>query len=470
MSALALADAIKQGTITPVQAVRASLQRAKAVQGQLNCMLALAETQALEDAQRIQDQLASGMPVGPLAGVPFTVKDLIDTNGVATTFGSLVFKDNIPDRDAVVVQRVRAAGAIMIGKTTTPEFGLGSLTEAPLFGRTGNAWHPGRTSGGSSGGAATAVAAGIAPLAIGSDGGGSARIPAACNGIVGFKQSHGLIPHSQAGDRFGNISYISPMARNTADTTALLRAMAGGHDEDPLTIHVADAPRNADAGPDLYGKVFHYALTPQGTPVSPCVRKAFQASLTHIEHLGGRIVPLPDAAALDAFAPWEMLYKTARLAQSTRLRPADREKLGPLFTRQLATCQAWSATDYQEAVEAKTRLFLQVQQLIGRDGFIVTPTMTRSALDIDQDFFGAFQIDGQSVLDLRRHWYPWTMLFNMTGHPAISLPCGVGEDGLPIGLQISGGFRADLELLGVASRIEQAIGPFPHPPALSTHH
>ncbi len=163
-----------------------------------------------KDAER---RIMSGEPLRILEGIPFTVKDIVNTKGVRTTFGAVPYKDNVPDHDAVAVARLRAAGAILIGKTTTPEFGTKCLTDSPLFGRTRNAWSRAASSGGSSGGAAVAVASGIAPLAVATDGGGSTRIPAACNGVVGLKQSNGVIPHSQVQDAFGNQTYVTPMTR-----------------------------------------------------------------------------------------------------------------------------------------------------------------------------------------------------------------------------------------------------------------
>src|SRR5690606_12512819 len=188
-----------------------------------------------------------GMPLGPLHGVPFTVKDLCNTADVRTTFGSFGYEDNVPEADIVAVARLKAAGAVLIGKTTTPEFGHKPLTEAPLFGRTVNPWNTERTSGGSSGGAGAAVAAGMAPLAVGTDGGGSIRIPSACCGIVGMKQTLGVVPHDQTPDVFGLLAYVGPMARTVADAARMLDVMAGPHPSAPHTLG-RSIPGLADAG------------------------------------------------------------------------------------------------------------------------------------------------------------------------------------------------------------------------------
>ena len=197
-----------------------------------------------------------GKPLGLLHGIPFAAKDLVNTAGVRTTFGSLHHDDNVPKEDAVSAARMKQAGAILFGKTTTPEFGHKALTDAPLFGRTRNAWSPDRTSGGSSGGAAVAVAAGIGPIGIATDGGGSTRIPAAANGLVGLKQTLGTIPHSQAPDAFGNYTYVTPMTRTVSDTALMLQSMAGPHPCDPWSIGVVaeDYRAAARAEGDLKGK------------------------------------------------------------------------------------------------------------------------------------------------------------------------------------------------------------------------
>ena len=236
-----LAQSIRRRELSPVELTEATLARIERSQPVLNAFITVCHDQARAAARAAEAAVLRNDPVGPLHGIPFSVKDLIKTQGCAHDLRV----DDLPRprarrADAVAVARLRAAGAILIGKTTTPEFGQKGITEAPLFGRTRNAWHSARTSGGSSGGAAVAVAAGLGPIAVGTDGGGSTRIPAACNGVVGFKQSLGLVPHDSAEDAFGNISYVTPMARTVIDTALMLEAMAGPHPSDP---HSANRPR-----------------------------------------------------------------------------------------------------------------------------------------------------------------------------------------------------------------------------------
>ncbi|MEY9758174.1 Asp-tRNA(Asn)/Glu-tRNA(Gln) amidotransferase A subunit family amidase [Bradyrhizobium yuanmingense] len=266
------------------------LARAEALQPELNCFVTLCGDEAIAAAREAERKVMAGERLGLLHGIPVTVKDIVNTKGVKTTFGAVPYKDNVPAEDAVAVARLRSEGAILIGKTTTPEFGSKCLTDSPLFGRTRNAWDACRSSGGSSGGAAVAVASGIAPLAIATDGGGSTRIPAACNGVVGLKQSNGVIPHSQALDVFGNQTYVTPTTRTVADTALMMQAMAGEDPIDPWSIGVPVPDFIGTAAPhgDLRGLRILYCLTPPGRPVSAEVAANFKVSLDRLAGLGGR--------------------------------------------------------------------------------------------------------------------------------------------------------------------------------------
>src|SRR5579872_416883 len=270
LSAVELRVRIARKELSPVELTRAVLARAERLQGELNCFITLCGDEAMRQARAAEQRTMEDRPRGLLHGIPVTVKDIVNTKDVRTTFGAVPFRNNVPDQDAVAVARLRAQGAILIGKTTTPEFGSKCLTDSPLFGRTRNAWDAQRSSGGSSGGAAVAVASGIAPLAIATDGGGSTRIPAACNGVVGLKQSIGVIPHSQVQDAFGNQTYVTPMTRTVMDTALMLQAMAGPHPSDPWSIDVPAPDFIAAAAPvgDLRGRRILFCLAPPGRPVA----------------------------------------------------------------------------------------------------------------------------------------------------------------------------------------------------------
>ena len=455
LSATELRARIVSKQVSPVEITRAVLSRAEHLQPNLNCFVTLCGDEAMSQAQAAERQIMSGEPLGLLHGIPFTVKDIVNTKGVRTTFGAIPYRDNVPDHDAVAIARLRAQGAILIGKTTTPEFGSKCLTDAPLFGRTRNAWDASRSSGGSSGGAAVAVASGIAPLAVATDGGGSTRIPAACNGVVGLKQSNGAIPHSQVQDAFGNQTYVTPTTRTVADTALMMQAMAGEDASDPWSIGIPVPDFLAASAPhgDLRGRRILYCLSPPGRPVASDVAAAFQASLERFAGLGAELEVF-SGEGFDVEPIWRAINHTAWRTRFEKLAADHGNGLSETFLKQLALAAKVSGVDFQQAMFDRTSLFRRVQSLLARADWLAMPTLTRTALPIDQDLFGSIEIDGRSFDNLRPHWFPWTMPFNMTGHPAISLPGGFGSDGLPIGVQLVGRFRADAELLRAAALFE----------------
>lgn len=460
MPATVLRQKIARREVSPVEVTQAILDRAVRLQPVLNCFITICADEAMQEARAAEQALMRNEPLGLLHGIPYTCKDLVNTRGVRTTFGSLIFQDNVPTEDAEAVARLRRQGAILIGKTTTSEFGAKCLTDAPLFGRTRNGWRADRTSGGSSGGAAVAVAAGIAPIGIATDGGGSTRIPAACNGVVGLKQSIGVVPHSQTEDAFGNLTYVTPMTRTVADTALMLQAMAGPAPVDPWSIGVPvpDYCKAATAGGDLHGKRIMFCMAPQGRPVSSEVARAFEDALAHLKSMGAQLCEMPVTTDFDIEPLWRTINHTvwlARFSEWARERPND---LSPSLLQQLELARHVTGVEYQRAMFDRTRLFRHVQALLHENDFLAMPTLSRTAVAINQDLFGALDIDGQSYPELRPNWFPWTMPFNLTGHPAITLPCGFDPDGLPIGVQLVGRFRGDADLLHAASLLETSQG------------
>ena len=455
LSAVELCARIGRKDVSPVEIIESVLARAERLQSELNCFITLCADEAMRAAREAEQKLMRGEPVGLLHGVPLTVKDIVNTKGVRTTFGAVPYKNNVPDHDAVAVARLREAGAILIGKTTTPEFGSKCLTDSPLFGRTRNAWDSARSSGGSSGGAAVAVASGIAPLAVATDGGGSTRIPAACNGVVGLKQSNGVIPHSQVQDAFGNQTYVTPLTRTVADTALMMQAMAGEDSSDPWSIGIPVQDFVEDAAPrgDLRGRKILFCLSPPGKPVAADVAETFRAGLDRFAALGAELEEF-SGEGFDIEPIWRAINHTAWRTRFEKLAAEHGSELSETFLKQLALAQRVSGVDFQQAMFDRTALFRRVQSLLARADLLAMPTLTRTALPIDQDLFGSIDIDGRSFDNLRPHWFPWTMPFNMTGHPAVSMPAGFGRDGLPIGIQLVGRFRGDVELLRVAALFE----------------
>ena len=455
LPASTLREKIAAKKVSPVELTKAVLARAEKLQPVLNCFITIAGEQAQKAAQAAEDAVIQGKPLGLLHGVPYAAKDLVNTAGVRTTFGSLLHEDNVPKEDAVSAARMKSAGAILFGKTTTPEFGHKALTDAPLFGRTRNAWSAERTSGGSSGGAAVAVAAGIGPIGIATDGGGSTRIPAAANGMVGLKQSNGVIPHSQAADAFGNYTYVTPMTRTVMDTALMLQAMAGPHPSDPWSIGVQpqDYLTAARAEGDLRGKRILFSATLGNSVVAKDVRTAFERSLGKLRELGAELVEL--TAELPDMEPiWKVINHTTWRARFHEMTLREDNKMSASLVRQVAMAAEWTGADYQRAMFQRTDLFRMIQRWFETADYLVTPTLSCTALPIDQDLFEPIKIDGIEVGELRRNWFPYTMPFNITGHPALTLCCGYDGKGLPIGLQFVGRFRDEASVLRAAALYE----------------
>jgi aspartyl-tRNA(Asn)/glutamyl-tRNA(Gln) amidotransferase subunit A len=457
LSAAELGARIAARDVSPVDIVTAVLARIEALQPSLNAFITICAEDALAAAREAERMVMRGAALGPLHGVPFAVKDLVNTAGVRTTFGSLIFEHNVPQTDAVAVARLKAAGAILVGKTTTPEFGHKPFTEAPLFGRTRNAWDAQRTSGGSSGGAAVAVASGLAPLGVASDGGGSTRIPAACNGVVGFKQSLGLVPHDMTPDAFGNMSYITPTTRTVADTALMLAAMTGAHPADPHSdgVPATDFVASLRETGRLSGSRVAWRPYLGNSVCDPEVLEAGERTVRLFEEAGAHVELMPDD-----FGPtepiWLVLTQSFWHARFAVYLPEWRERMTPTLVRAVEEGAGYSAGDLQKAVHERTRIFRQAQSWFERFDLIVTPTLTRTALAIDHDFHAPIEIGGRAVDRVRKAWYPYTHPFNLTGHPAVTVPCGFASDGLPMAVQIIGRRYDDALVLAAAAFLETA--------------
>ncbi len=457
LSAAEMAPLIAARKVSAVEVMRATLARAERAQPVLNCFITICGKEALANAAATDKAIARGEKIGPLAGVPFHVKDLVDTAGVRTTFGSFIHEHNVPAVDQVCVARLKAAGAILFGKTTTPEFGHMPWTEAPLFGRTRNAFDATRTSGGSSGGAAVACAAGIGPLAIATDAGGSTRIPAACNGVVGLKQSLGLIPHDSAPDAFSNMSYITPTTRTVMDTALMLEAMAGWHPSDPHSYGMATTGYVAAARPDGDLKGLKVAWRPYlaNALVDHEYLAQCEAAVETLGELGAIVEPMGDD--LEPTEPYWLVLSTALWnARFADQLPQWKEKLSPTLLKQMSAGGDMTGEQVGRALMARTKLYRQVQAWFERFDVIVMPTLSRTALGIDEKLSEPILIGNTAAGSVRRAWYPYTHPFNLTGNPAIVLPTGLHSDGLPVSVQIVGRRGEDARLLRIAALFEAA--------------
>jgi aspartyl-tRNA(Asn)/glutamyl-tRNA(Gln) amidotransferase subunit A len=452
-----LAPLIKARKISSHEVVSVTLDRVEASQSTLNAFITICRAEALRDAAIIDARIARGEDVGPLGGVPLHVKDLVNTAGVRTTFGSFLHEGNVPTTDAISVARLKAAGAVLVGKTTTPEFGHMVWTEAPLFGRTPNAWDQTRTAAGSSGGAAVACAAGLGPIGIGTCAGGSTRIPAAANGVVGFKQSLGLIPHDMAPESFANMSYITPMTRTVLDTALMLEAMAGPHPADVHSFAMSaagcvDAVKTAH---DLEGLRIAWRPFLGNTVIDAEVLRLTTNAARTFETFGAHMHEMPDD--MEPTEPMWLVLSTALWnARFADKLPEWKDRMSPTLVRQMAGGATHTAEMLQRAYLQRTQLYRKIQTWFDSADIIVMPTITRTALPLQEGLFEPIEIEGRKVDTVRKAWFPYTHPFNLSGNPAVTLPAGFHSDGLPVAIQLVARRGDDALLCKAAALFEQA--------------
>ena len=451
VDALTLARRIRSKEVSPVAVVDATLQRIEALQARVNAFITVTGDEARDAARRAEAAVMAGQTLGAFHGVPFSVKDLLFARNVRTTMGSLIFADQVPTEDAVPVRRLREAGAILIGKTTTPEFGHKPLTDSPLFGVTRNPWDPSRTAGGSSGGAAAAVATGQGPLALGTDGGGSIRLPAACCGIVGLKPTLGRVPHVHQADLFSSTSYIGPMTRSVAEAAACFDVIAGFDPGDPYS---RPEPRDDPCRIDVQGMKLAW-LPRVGNPlVDPEVLVACESAVRHLERQGALVETVE--ADFASFERAFLVFLQGGLAARVGPHMATfGDKVARSLRESIDRGAHWSAVDWANAVAQRTTVYRRVCVLFERFDFLVTPTLGRPALAADHDPYEPITIAGENAGSIRGAWYPYLWPFNLSGHPAVSLPCGWSSDNLPIGLQIVGPWYSDRRVLALAEHLER---------------
>jgi len=394
--------------------------------------------------------MKKGAKLGPLHGVPFSVKDLVITKGVRTTFGTPLFRDNVPSEDAPMVARLRAAGGIMIGKTNTPTFGWIGATHNLLFGITRNPWNLERTPGGSSGGASAAVAAGLAPLAIGTDGGGSIRIPASCAGIFGHKPSYGRIPTYPATGAW-SLSHIGPMTRTVADAALMMNVCAGPDERDSYSL----PGERVDYVKGLTGalKGLRVAYTDDlgfAGAVDPEVRAACAKAARTFRELGCRVETVTPRWP----SPRDCWYEIFCGGIATRLVPYldRRDEIEQGLVKIIEQTLANPPTTYVQAWFDRLAWWQHPRALFEQYDLLLTPTIACPPFAVGLD--NPTEIAGKPVPPYA--WIPFTFPFNLTGQPASSVPCGFTKGGLPIGLQIVGRRFADVTVLRASAAFERA--------------
>jgi aspartyl-tRNA(Asn)/glutamyl-tRNA(Gln) amidotransferase subunit A len=457
-----LAARIRRKELSPVELVRALLDRIEWLQPALNAYTVVYPELALAAARRAESDVTAGRELGPLHGVPFSVKDMVAVEGMRLTYGSYMFEKNVADHDAVAVQRLKAAGGIAIGITTMGEFGHKAFNDSPLWGVTRNPWRLDRTTGGSSGGAAAATAAGISPLAIGTDYAGSVRIPASCCGIVGLKGTLGAVPHDDAPEAFAGMLHIGPMARTVADTAVMMSVMMGPHPADPFSYGALGNERVARAStqPGVRGKRIAWMPKVGNLSLDPDVATATRAAVEQLQENGAAVEEIEVSLRASAdiiFAVSPPMFH----AQYGSGLGEFADKFDPTCRMVIESGARVLATDYQAALMQRTALFRQVQRLFETYDFLVMPTLSAPALPATHKAFDELTIGNVAAGTPRYSWYPYTHPFNVTGHPAMSVPVGWSHEDMPIGLQIVGPWHAEDRLIAVAALIEK-LRPWAH--------
>ena len=442
---------IREGGVSAEAVVAESLRRAKAIQPRFNAFTLLREEQALEAARAI-DRNPDGRP---LLGVPFAAKDLTPTKGDLTTLGSWTEGDHIATETALCIRRLEAAGAILIGKTTTPEFAFSSFTRSPRWGITRNPWNPERTSGGSSGGSGVAVAAGVVPFAEGTDMGGSVRIPAACCGVVGLKPSLGRIPMTILPSVFDSISHFGPLARSVEDAVAFMEAASGPSDEDIQSVPLPFLSAKTRRG-GLSERRFALSVDLGYYEVQPDVEKAVRRAAKVLREAGAEVDEVELGWSRDVNDQWFDLWCVFMSGFFGERVPAFRDRMDPLVVGMIERAGTIGATAIKRVELLRTAMWRDLARLFERYDALLCPTLAREAPSADQSDHD----HDATTADGRYAGFDMTLPFNMVPQcPAISLPAGFTASGLPVGLQLVGKRYADEDLLAMARRLEALLKP-----------
>ena len=454
LTATELAQKIRAGEISAVETMEAHLAQIEKVNPQVNAIVTLLPEMAMEAARKADEKLARGEEVGPLHGLPVAHKDLVQTKGIRTTFGSLVYEDFIPEEDALLVERLREAGAILLGKTNTPEFGAGSQTFNKVFGVTKNPYDLSKTCGGSSGGAAVSVSCRMLPFADGSDLGGSLRNPTNFCNVVGLRPSVGRVPSWPSESGWNSFAVDGPIARTVEDAALMLSVLAGPDLRSPISLPESGAVFRKPLERDLKGIRIAWSADLGGLPVDVRVTKTLEAQREVFEDLGCIVEEgFPD------FSDADEIFKTFRAwfyeMNHGSLLPEHRDKIKETVVWNIESGIKLSGPELGRAEVKRTALFHRVRKFMQNYDFLALPVSQVPPFPIEQEFVS--EINGvkmETYLDWMRSCY----FISVTGQPAISVPSGFTSDGLPVGLQLVGKPRDDLGVLQLAYAFEKATG------------
>ena len=471
MSGAQQAGLIREKKVSACEVVASVLKRIEDVNPKVNAYCAVS-VRAADEAKAADKALRQGDEVGPLHGVPVSVKDLVLTKGLPTTFGSKLFSDFVPVEDDIVVERLRRAGAIVVGKTNVPEFGYHGVTDNLLFGPTRNPWDLNMTSGGSSGGAGAAVAAGMGALAVGSDGGGSLRIPAAFCGLFTLKGTFGRVPlypgcrvpEVPGGSSWETLECLGPMTRTVEDSALMLSVMAGQDRRDRHSLPGTALDYVAAMKQDIRGLRIAWSPTLGYATVDPNVREICARAVAVFERELGCSVEEVDPGIKnvgDSF--WAIVASETDLLQLRRVRQARPPDLSDALAGLLDT--QWSAEDFTSAAMVRQEITNTMWRFMERFDLLLTPTTACAAFPIGRE--APEQLGEKKDVTLL-DWLPFTFPFNMTGQPAASIPVGFTDAGLPVGLHAVGRRLEDFTVLAAAAAFEQVRPWADHWPAIES--
>ncbi len=452
-SAVELRRLIGTKEISPVELLDACIARIEAINPAVNAVTATCFPQAREAAKAAERAVLNGEPLGLLHGLPLGVKDLEDTAGLLTTYGSPTARSNVPTQDVVLVERLRAAGAVLVAKTNVPEFGAGANTRNPVWGATGNPFNPMLNAGGSSGGAAAALACDMLPVCTGSDTGGSLRIPASKCGVVGFRPSPGLVPNSRKKLGWTPISVVGPMGRTVAEACLQLAATAGLSASDPLSYAVDPlsflTPEPLDLSTLRVGWTEDFGCC----DVDAGIRTIFRERIAAIAPMFQSCEPVQFDLG-DVHRCFDVIRAESFVAGLHDAYMRDPASIGPNSRANYELGAAMTLADCAWAQAEQTRILRRFQTAFSAYDVILSPTTPVSPFPWSELY--ATHIDGRAQENYYR-WLALTYVVTLTTHPALSLPCGLDHAGMPFGLQIVGPFRGDGKTLAVAHALEQAF-------------
>ncbi|MHA2295269.1 MAG: amidase [Candidatus Hodarchaeales archaeon] len=448
-----LAKDIKNGELSPVEVLDSYLDRIKKINPKINAIVTLIEDNAREEAKKAEKRVKEKRKLGVLHGIPVVIKDNIPVKGVRTTYGSKLYENHVPEEDMILVDRLKHAGAIILGKTNMPEFGLVGITDNPVFGVTRNPWDTNKTTGGSSGGSAAAVAAGLCPIAIGNDGGGSIRIPANFCGVFGLKPHLGRIPRYPSLPGWETMSVEGPITRTVEDAAMMMDVMAGPDDRDYLSLPSSSVNYHERLEEDVTGKKFAFSPDLGQFVIDPDVTEVVRNAISSFSDLGYEVEEVKlDLVDMGEDFLNQVISETA--AGLEALREEWEKVMYPAYAAFMGLEENLKSVDFVKIQYKRKELWEQVwKQVYKKYDFLLTPVTAVPAFDVEIGF-GPFEVNDESIGPTG--WL-LTFPFNFTGQPASSIPCGFTKENLPVGLQIVGNRFDEIGVLQASRAFEKGL-------------